>query len=474
MNSALITENRLISYVEYDRLIAATVHKLKQAGIKKGDRIAIVSPNCLSYVVLLRALFQIGAIAVPASYRFPAQQINPLLENINCRHGFASGEFCKQQKSSRIIWHEIDGLVTDPGIEKSVVEGFSIEIDKIPQLRDATIIFTSGSASAPKAVLHTFGNHYYSALGSNQNIRFQGGDGWLLALPLYHVGGLAILFRAWISGGAIIIPDNESSLADSIIMSEPSHISLVATQLYRLMREKRVIPHLQKMKAILLGGGSIAHSLIKESLAYQLPIYTSYGSTEMASQITTTAPGDPFEKLFTAGKLLEHRQLKISLDGEILVKGKTLFKGYVEEGKGVTAMNKEGWFATGDLGQLDSDGYLIVSGRKDNMFVSGGENIQPEEIEQELCGLRGVKEAIVVPARNEEFGERPAAFVKIEGKFPEKAYFRNYLSEKLPRFKIPDYFFQFPDSVWKTGIKQNRLLLKEMAERLIREDNNSN
>lgn len=471
MKRALITSNRLISYDEYGNLIVAAAQKLKQAGIKEGERIAIVSQNCLNYVVLLRTLFQIGAIAIPASYRFSHRQINSLLEKINCHRGIAARDFLRKQKSSRITWYNIDTLVPDFRTKVLAVKDNSVEADSIPREQDATIIFTSGSTAEPKAILHTFGNHYFNALGSNQNIPFHEGDSWLLALPLFHVGGLAILFRAWNSGGAIIIPDDESFLSDSITRFQPSHISLVATQLHRLMKQKTAVSHLQKMKAILLGGSSIPQSLIEKSFAQQLPIYTSYGSTEMASQITTTSPGDPFEKLFTSGKLLEHRQLQIAPDGEILVKGKTLFKGYVEEGKVSSAVDEEGWYATGDLGQLDSDAYLTVTGRKDNMFISGGENIQPEEIERELCKLKGVKEAIVVPVKNDEFGERPAAFVQIEGKFPEMQYFRNYLQENLPRFKIPDYFFQLPDSMPKTSIKHNRLIFKEMAEKLIHDEN---
>lgn len=436
-------------------------------GIGRGERVAILTPNCVEYPILLMALFRIGAVAVPTGTRFPASPINALLNNINCRHGIASGEFHKSLSSDKIHWHKVDDLISAFTDSRSGFKGVPTKPDEMSLDQDATIIFTSGTSAQPKAVLHTLANHHYSASGSNRNIPFEPGDRWLLSLPLYHVGGLAILFRALVGGGAVVIPDHGDSLSDSISKFHPTHVSLVATQLYRLLEEGKVITQLQKMKAILLGGSSIPPNLIIRSHQHRLPLFTSYGSTEMASQITTTRPGDSLERLLTSGKLLPHRQLKISADGEILVKGETLFRGYVKGGEIERQLNGEGWFATGDLGKLDSDGYLTVTGRKDNMFISGGENIQPEEIERELCGIEGVTEAVVVPVADEEFGQRPAAFIEVEGDFPPRQFFETYLQDRIPRFKIPDRFFHMPKDTPMGGIKKDRRELKKIAADLV-------
>ena len=459
---AFIIENQIINYADYFQQTCRVAQNLRKSGFKAEDRIAILSQNSVEYAILLIAIIRIKAVAVPINTRYPLNQISDLLSDINCKTIVYSEKLHPQPKSSGINFFEINQLIdSENGVNQMVIEG------EIPFDQDITIIFTSGSTSKPKAVLHTFGNHYFNAFGSNQNIPFQKGDKWMLSLPLYHVGGLAILFRALIGGGSVVIPGNTDSLLDSILKYQPTHISVVSTQLYRLMNDSKAINHLKKMKAILLGGGSIPTNLIQKSIENDLPIFTSYGSTEMASQITTTLPKERDEKLYTSGKLLKYRQLKIAEDEEILVKGDTLFKGYLSGDRVSLNLDPDGWFATGDLGVLDSEGYLTVTGRKDNMFISGGENIHPEEIERELCELEGIREAIVVPARNEEYGNRPVAFIDMAGKFPENNFFARFLEKKIPRFKIPDYFFPFPDKSDNSGMKPNRLSLKRLAEELV-------
>ena len=130
----------------------------------------------------------------------------------------------------------------------------------------------------------------------------------------------------------------------------------------------------------------------------------------MSSQATASRPGDPPEALRTAGRPLAFRELSVAADGEILVRGRTLFRGYVEETGIRPARDASGWFHTGDLGRLDADGRLVVSGRRDTMFISGGENIHPEEIEREILRFPGVLEAIVAPVPDPEFGARPGGF----------------------------------------------------------------
>lgn len=458
---AFITDNKILNYADYFHLTSNTAQNLKTRGFKAGDRIAILSKNSIEYVILLMAIIRMKAVAVPLSIRYPINQIIDLLFDINCKNILYSDEIHSRSKQAGINFLRMNQLIDTEKRDNQPAINEKIFLDQ-----DATIIFTSGSTSFPKAVLHTFGNHYFSALGSNQNISFQKGNKWLLSLPLYHVGGLAILFRALIGGGSVIIPDKIDSLSDSILKFQPTHISLVSTQLYRLMNDRKAIDHLKKMKAILLGGSSIPTNLIQKSIENDFPIFTSYGSTEMASQITTTLPNEKVEKLNTSGKLLGYHQLKIT-NGEILVKGDALFKGYISGGKINSNLDSKGWFATGDLGFLDSEGYLTTTERKDNMFISGAENIHPEEIEKELCEMEGVKEAIVVPVKNEEYGNRPIAFIDIAGKFPERKFFDRFLEKKIPRFKIPDYFFPLPDEKQNADIKPNRLTLKKLAEEII-------
>jgi O-succinylbenzoic acid--CoA ligase len=217
---------------------------------------------------------------------------------------------------------------------------------------------------------------------------------------------------------------------------------------------------LSGLKAVLLGGGPVSPSLVDRALSRGLPVHTSYGLTEMASQVTTTRPGASHEELLTAGRALAHREVRVSEDGEILVRGETLLAGYVEDGGASLSTDGDGWYRTGDLGELDDRGYLRVTGRRDNLFVSGGENIQPEEIEASLLRLEGVEEAVVVPVPDPEFGERPVAFVRRGKGMGEPA---RELEKVLPRFKVPKTFHDWEGS---GGMKPDRVALKERARRL--------
>jgi O-succinylbenzoic acid--CoA ligase len=183
----------------------------------------------------------------------------------------------------------------------------------------------------------------------------------------------------------------------------------------------------------------------------------------MSSQTTASRPGDPPEALTTAGRPLAFRQLDVAADGEILVRGRTLFRGYVEETRIRTARDSSGWFHTGDLGHLDVNGRLVVSGRRDTMFVSGGENIHPEEIEREILRFPGVLETIVAPVPDPEFGARPVAFLRTaDGSLPDATALDRFLRLTLPGFKMPQRYLEWPAT--EAEMKPNRRTLAALAQ----------
>ena len=190
----------------------------------------------------------------------------------------------------------------------------------------------------------------------------------------------------------------------------------------------------------------------------------SYGLTEMASQATATRPGDLPSRIGSAGRVLPHREIKISTDGEICVRGETRFLGYIEGDRLSSPFEADGWFKTGDLGSIDGDGYLAVLSRRDNLFISGGENIQPEEIERVLCGGGDVLEAVVVPVPHERYGFRPAAFVRMApGRTLDEKALSGSLRELLPGFKVPDHFYTWPESGDLESLKTDRRHLQQLA-----------
>ncbi len=459
---AIISGDKVISYGEYEQMVVSVDARLTERGLTRGQRIAIVSNSRWEYLILLHAILRLGGVACPVSPRFPEKTILSVLKKIDCAAVVDPLNRLSPGTSGEIRRVSLDTIFKN-GMSHADKTWHDVTVDLE---RHATIILTSGSSAVPKAAVHSFGNHYYSALGSNRNVDVQPGDRWLLSLPLYHVGGLGIIFRMLLGRGTVVIPEVKENIGESMDKYGITHLSLVSTQLYRLLKEGLDLQTIRRLKAVLVGGGTVPSSLITKGDEAGLPICTTYGLTEMASQVTTTAPNDHRERLSSSGKVLDYRSVKIDA-GEILVKGKTLFTGYVEAGKMFLPVDDEGWFRTGDLGRLDVDGYLTFLGRRDNMFISGGENICPEEIESILCLLPHISQALVVPVEDREFGFRPLAFIKTQqGKPVDQRKVLSHLERYLPGFKTPVAFYEWPEKADKDGLKPNRRYLTKLAQEL--------
>jgi O-succinylbenzoic acid--CoA ligase len=452
----IISPQKQLSYTDLYTYSAYLFNILKQRGICAQERVAILSENKFHTALLLLALFRLGVIAVPLSIRLPMSSILTMLQNINCTNLLISKKYVKSKIKDDLSFIVIEEIFPNEVSNKSVDAPAEIPLDQ-----ESTIVFTSGTGAKPKAVLHSIGNHYFSALGSNSFIPLKKEDRWLISLPLNHVGGVSILFRTLLAGATAVCADEKKPLIENILINKITHVSLVATQFYRLLKEIPSVQKLQKLKAILLGGGPISENLIKSALQLKLPIYLSYGSSEMSSQITTASASDLRKNFRTSGKTLKYRFLKINADNQILVKGPTLFRGYVKQDI-ISLKKKNGWFCSGDLGHLNDRGYLTVLGRKNNMFISGGENISADEIKNTLNNFSNIVDSEVVDIPDEEFGARPVAFIKVspKTKFNEKECI-TYLKQKLPSYMIPLYFFRLPDKF--NTMKVSRKKLREMA-----------
>lgn len=462
---AIVVGHRAISYRQYEEMVASVSARLEGMGLGAKGRIAVISNNSWQYVVLLLAVLRLGCVICPVSPRFPEKAILSVLRKIDCGIVIDPLHILAQTPLPDIRTIELDALFKEDSARgRDVTNGVAVHLDA-----EATIVLTSGTSGAPKAALHTLGNHYYSALGSNENIPVHPGDRWLLSLPLYHVGGLGIVFRMLLGRGILVIPQGKERIEDLVDRYKITHLSLVSTQLYRWLEEGVSEMATAGLKAVLLGGGPVPPSLVRNAWQAGLPLHSTYGLTEMASQVTTTVPNDAPERLLTSGRLLSHRELKIEA-GEILVKGKTLFEGYVKGNQVALPVDKNGWLPTGDLGCLTQDGYLTFLGRRDNLFISGGENICPEEIEKCLCLLPRVSRAVVVPVEDKEFGFRPVAFIQAQADRPvDKKTITAHLERHLPRFKIPEAFHPWPQEEDENKLKTDRRYFTERAESLKKE-----
>src|SRR5918993_72590 len=261
-----------LTYRELDHLVSASEVRIRDLGLGVGDRVALHFPRDERYFVLLLALMRAGCVACLLSTRLPARVGAPLPERIACRALISTSEEVLEAATMRTL-RPADLLAGEAAAGRSrLCDEVWLALE-----RPSTVVFTSGSAGAPKAALHTFGNHYWSALGSNANIPLGQGDRWLHSLPLYHVGGLSILFRCLLAGATVVLSEPGVPLGEAIAQSGATHVSLVSTQLLRLLRED---PNLAGLKTVLMGGGPVPASLVDEAVARGLQVHTSYGLTE--------------------------------------------------------------------------------------------------------------------------------------------------------------------------------------------------
>jgi O-succinylbenzoic acid--CoA ligase len=325
--------------------------------------------------------------------------------------------------------------------------------------RVVSLVATSGTSGDPKLVAHSWPQHVASADGITEAADFGEGDAWLLSLPLHHVSGLAIVVRALVRGGTSVIGDDPSHLVETLATVKPTHLSVVSTQLQRAFQRDDTTEALRHVRCVLAGGGAIPLVLRERAVADAIPLMVSYGLTEMASTVTASADPDVVARSATGGTLLPRRRLEIGPDGVIRVGGETLCRGYLESNGVVNVTDESGWFTTGDVGRLDN-GVLRILGRRDAMFVSGGENVHPGEIEGALLECPGVMAAVVVPVPDQDFGVCPVAFVEMGAHAAETIDLRRHLGERLPRFKIPEHLYRMPPS---GGIKPDRGALRALA-----------
>lgn len=431
-----------ISYRMLNRRVASLAQQLARKGFVSGDRLVVPAKGSLESLLLAWACLRVGIVFCPLNPAFPVAQQLGLAKRLQ------ADRVCQTESdtdySSQLTPITLDFLAEAGAGEPPALDGSQL----------CNTIFTSGSSGTPRAVLHRVTNHLASAHGSASFIPVDQSSGWLLSLPLFHIGGYAIPFRVFMAGGRIILDDEPHTLPARLEQQSITHLSLVPTQLWRLLKAG-FSPQRTQLRELLLGGAAIPAPLVAKMTSLGLTPKVSYGLSEMASQVCTgipTAPG-------VVGKALPGREVRV-VEGEIQVLGETLFCGYLNNGEIDPALNDEGWFATRDKGHFTSEGALVVEGRLDNGFISGGENIQPEAIEQRLVDHPGVAQALVVPVPHPEWGERPVAFIDWHGEGVTEQALSTWVREALPGFMVPDAWLAWPPGV---GFKPSRTRFAELA-----------
>ncbi|MES3630053.1 MAG: o-succinylbenzoate--CoA ligase [Longimonas sp.] len=456
---AVTSTNQTSTYADLERCIRRAQQVLQTNPELEGRYIGMLPRRTVSTVAWLWACWREGRCVVPVSRRWTPEERADALAMVGARGCLAeTGDALPETASCTV--HPI-ALEPRPDASRAWRSTSPRTIPVQAMQGDATVIFTSGSTGRPKGVVHTWRAHLYSARGAARALPLRATDCWALSLPLYHIGGLAIVIRAALAGASVAILDDP---VRDWAVRRITHGSLVATQLKRVLGAIDGGPP-RALRGLLIGGGPVPEALLDEAYARGWPVHTTYGSTEMASQVTTTPPGASRETLATAGQVLPYRELKISDIGEICVRGATRCRAYLTPEGRTQPFDAQGWLGTGDIGHIDEAERLYVTGRVDHQFISGGENIQPETVERALEALPQVARAVVVSVPDDEFGRRPVAFVEpAPGTAFAPGCYRSGLQGRLARFKHPDRYLLWPNDL-PGSMKVDRSALQVRALR---------
>jgi o-succinylbenzoate---CoA ligase len=373
-----------LAYAELDAATARRAEELAMTGVLPGATVPIEMPTSTDYAVELHALNRLGAVPFPLDPRLSTGERRSALET-----------------APRHDRHEL-----------------------------LCRILTSGSSGAPRAIGLTPANFLWSAAGSSLNLGVEPADRWLCCLPLFHIAGLSILIRSAIYGTTAVVHDgfDADRVAGALAEDEISLVSLVATQLARLLDAGADV---SKPRAILLGGGPLSLDLLERALDAGATVVQTYGMTETTAQVATLTPLDARRKRGSAGRPLLSAHVEID-GGEIVVSGPTVAPG---------SRGPDGRLRTGDLGEIDDDGFLWVTGRKSEVIVSGGENVMPAEVEAVLLRHPTVGDVAVVGRPDPKWQEAVTAIVvPTEGETPDEGELHTYATSLLAPFKVPKRF----------------------------------
>jgi O-succinylbenzoic acid--CoA ligase len=459
---ALTARGRSWTFAELDAEAVRAARRLATLGARAGDRVATLLHNGPGPAVLVHAALRLGVTLVPLNTRLAhaelAWQLRDAAPRLLVVEGGTAALAARvhlEQPPLSMTSLDADGAAALDVAAFDALEQADVSLrlahDPATTL---TILYTSGTSGHPKGVMLTVGNFWWSALGSALNLGTRPDDRWLACLPLFHVGGLSILLRSAIYGISAVVHEGFDAEAANHALDEDgvTIVSLVPVMLQRMLDARSDRPFPPSVRCVLLGGGPVPRPLLERSARLGVPVVQTYGLTETASQVATLAPDEALRKLGAAGRPLYPNEVRIVTAGseaapgeagEILVRGPVVMAGYAGQPAATARAIVGGWLHTGDVGHRDAEGYLYVLDRRDDLIVSGGENVYPAEVEAVLLAHPWVAEAAVVGVADDTWGQRVLAVVRLgDGAAtvrPDVAdILRAHCRSQLAGYKVPD------------------------------------
>jgi len=494
---AVVAGAQRLTFADLDRRATGLAQRLAGLGVAAGDRVAVLLRNGPAYAETAFALARLGAVMVPLNARLAAPELAWQLADSGARwliseEGLATR--ARQAAAGTGVQHDPQdpaGMVRGAGASGHaggtqtpgaphllLVEALAREPAADVQVRDRMdlsqvqgIVYTSATTGRPKGAQLTFGNHWWNAAGSALHLGVRRDDAWLAVLPFYHVGGLALLWRCVLYGMPLVVHDGfDADAANRAIdAGEVTMVSVVATMLQRMLDARAHRPFPPSLRCVLLGGGPAGDDLLERCAALGVPVAPTYGLTEAASQVATLPPEEFARKRKAAGRPLFPVELRVEARpgevGEILVRGPTVMVGYWNRPEETARVLRDGWLHTGDLGYLDAEGDLVVVDRRDDLIVTGGENVYPSEVEAVLRAHPAVTDAGVFGMPDPEWGQAVAAAVVARpGARVDAAALQAFCAARLARFKVPRRIWVVGDLPRSNG---GKLLRRALSARVL-------
>lgn len=432
---ALIQDDQRVTYAELAARAGRHAAVLARYGVQPGSRVLVHAPTNLQSAVWLHAILWRGAAFVPVDPRLPRARTRLLIERLEPAAWITADPDAPGPKDSGKSCAIMD-VDAPPAADPVEPEPAAFDAD-----RCATIMLTSGSTAEPKAVPLTLGNHRASTRAIARRIGMRHGDQWLLCLPLDHIGGLAVLMRSVILGCTVRLHPRFEPVAVLETLSEQpvTLMSMVPTMLQRIL-EVQHQPLVSTLRALLVGGAAAAPAMLARARALGWPVLPTWGMTEACSQLATLSPddaGEPDVRLRpgVVGRPLPGVEVRAGPSGTLQVRGPMLFSGYLDDR--AAGPDAEGWFSTGDVGEFLPDGTLRITGRADEVIISGGINVNLVAVQQRLGECPHILDVALLPLTDSCWGQRIGAIVQPRDPDADAEDLRSALTEWSRQRLVP-------------------------------------
>jgi len=437
-----------LSFGELEARSNRTAHAFRARGVRRGDRVAFFLQNRPEVIDLWLAAVKTGVVLVPVNVLYRERELKHILADAEPRAVVTSRDLAGFIPPGVAIW-EVDALAADATKENSARICEPCDVDT-----PLALIYTSGTTGASKGAVLTHGNFAANGATLARDWRFTEADRLLCSLPLFHVHGLANAVHCWLLSGChlrLTERFEHAKAAEWFDDYRPTVFFGVPAMFVRLLELPPATARAIGARLRLAVSGSAplpaeVHEKFRQR--YGSVILERYGMTETLMNVGN--PYDGERRPGTVGLPYAHVAVKIcdeagapvadGTSGELWVRGPNVCAGYWRRPDATAAAWRDGWFRTGDLGVRAADGYITLQGRRSDLIISGGFNLYPREIEEEILTRPGVREAAVVGAPDPVRGEVPVAYVVVdEGKFDEAAC-AAHLRAQLASFKQPRAF----------------------------------